>query len=73
MQAGFHAVQTGQYDHDGFLLQTRTYLQIDWIMMQRSSQKPLMSNLQLIEQFTSYSDSERESSLSGPVRNQLLH
>jgi hypothetical protein len=73
MQAGFHAFQTGQYDHDGFLLQTRTCLQIDWRMMHRTSQKPLMSNLQLIEHLTSYSDSEWESSLSGPVRNQSLH
>ena len=43
----------------------------DYIVM--SCQKPLMSNLQLVRHLTSYSDSESESSLSGPVLNQSPH
>jgi len=72
MQAGLHAFQTGQYEHDGFLLTNRTCLQIDWLMMHRTSQNS-MSNLQLVEHLTRYSDSERESSLSGPVHYRSPH
>jgi hypothetical protein len=52
MQAGLHAFQIGQYDHDGFLLTTRTCLQRDWLMVHTTSQKPLMSSLQLIKHLT---------------------
>jgi len=49
-----------------------TCLQWQWLR-HRTRQKPLMSNLQLVEQLTNYSDSERASSLSGPVHNQSPH
>jgi len=49
MQAGLHAFQTGQCDHDGFPLTTHTCLQRDWLMVHTTSQKPLMSSLQLVK------------------------
>jgi hypothetical protein len=72
MQAGPHSFQTAQYQHDSFLPMPHTCLQRGQLR-HRTSQKPLMSNLQLVEHLTSYSDSERESNIIGPVHKKSLH
>jgi len=71
MQAGPHAFQNGQYEHEGYLL--TLFLFAKRLTKSRNSQKPLMSNLKLAEHLTSYSDSDRESSVSGPVHNRSIH
>ena len=72
MQAGLHTFQTEQYEHDGVLLKPCSCLPRG-CLMHRYSQKPLVSNLQLVKHLTSYSDPERESSTSGPVHDSSPH
>jgi len=59
MQAGLHAFQTGQYEHDGLLLTPCTCLQRA-CLRHRTTQEPLMSNLKLVEHLKSNTDSEQE-------------
>ena len=58
MQAGLHAFQPGQYEHDDLILTPYTCLQRGWL--NRVNKEPLMYNSQLFKHSTSYTDSENQ-------------
>ena len=70
MQAGLHTTQIGQYENS-FLLTLYLFA----MTMAEAQNQAEASDVQSTasEQLTSYSDSEQESSLGGPVHNQSPH
>jgi hypothetical protein len=70
MQTGLNSFPPGQYEHGGFIHSLHLFAKR--LAEHRIIKEDLLYSLQIFKHITSYTDSERETSLDGPVYNRSL-